>query len=357
MKISGIIIGLMLLLAGLPAKGEVEWLAKEYNFGVIREADGKVTGSVKLVNKGPGATYINRVRPSCGCTGASYTHKMIEPGDTASVSFTYNPQGRPGPFDKTVKVYMGPDNDLTVIRIMGKVLGSSTTLDGQFPESCGPLRFDKTVIESGEIKKGQSRHFFINVYNQGEKDIKPQWKSLDKALEVNLKPREIGPGETATLSLYLKTNEAKEYGPYEYAVEIWPEGKGKEKLTAMLRGVIVPDIRTIPIEQLENAPQAFLLPEFVDLGENVSVENVNFEFAVLNEGKSPLVVERVFSRGKGLEFTETPKQIEPGGQGIVKGNVRTSELEEGVFRLKAEVLTDDPVHPVRVCSIVGIRKR
>lgn len=355
MKITGIIGGILLFLAAMPARGEVKWLSKEYNFGVIRESDGKVTGRVKLVNQGPDATFISRVRPSCGCTGASYTTKVIEAGDTATVSFTYNPQGRPGPFDKTVRVYMGPENSLTVIRISGTVLGSTATLDSQFPESAGSLRLDKRDIEAGEIKKGQSRHFFINVYNQGEHRIKPQWKSEEKALDVDLKPREIAPGETATFTFHLKTSEAKEYGPYEYPVEIWPDGKGKEKLTATVRGVTVPDISKIPLEQLESAPQAFLIPEFVDLGEKVKGGNVEFEFSIVNEGKSPLKIERVFSRQKEITFADVPGEIKPGEKGIVKGNLDASGLAEGAFRMKAEAVTNDPVHPVRVCSIVGIK--
>lgn len=356
MKISRLLGAFLLLLAALPARGEVEWLAKEYNFGVIREADGKVTGSVKLVNHGPDATYISRVRPSCGCTGASYTHNVIEPGDSATVSFTYNPQGRPGPFDKTVKVYMGPANELTVIRISGTVIASEATLDSQFPKVCGPMRFDKTEVGAGELKKGQGRHFFINVYNQGDKTIKPEWKSKDKALEVSLKPDKLAPGETATLTFYLKTDLAKEYGPFEYPVEIWPEGKGKEETTLTLSGVIVPDISKIPIEELENAPQAFLLPEFVEVGEEIADKNVEFEFEVLNDGKTPLKVERVYSRQKGVAFHEVPSEVKPGEKGRVKGIVEASQIAEGPFRLKVEVLTNDPVHPVRECGIVGIKK-
>ncbi|MDE6338027.1 MAG: DUF1573 domain-containing protein [Muribaculaceae bacterium] len=347
----------LVALAALPAKGEVEWLATEYNFGSFKEANGNVTGSVKLVNHGPKATFINRVRPSCGCTGASYTHSMIEPGDTATVSFTYNPVGRPGPFDKTVKVYMGPDNDLTVIRIMGTVIGAPTTLKANFPVECGPLRLENTLVPAGEIKRGHSRHLFLNVYNQGEKPITPTWHSDAKALTVELTPREIAPGDLGTFSFYLRTAEEPADGPYEYPIVISADGEGSDEVTVTVSVAIVPDTRAIPLDQLENSPQAFLLPEFVDLGEEVDNKDVEFEFSILNEGKSPLEVMRVYCRQEGIDISRVPSTVKEGKKGLVKGKLHASKIPEGPFRLKVEVLTNDPLHPIRTCNIVGIKAK
>ncbi|MDE5883042.1 MAG: DUF1573 domain-containing protein [Muribaculaceae bacterium] len=347
----------LVALAAFPAKGEVEWLATEYNFGSFKEANGNVTGSVKLVNHGPDATFINRVRPSCGCTGASYTHSMIEPGDTATVSFTYNPVGRPGPFDKTVKVYMGPDNDLTVIRIMGTVIGAPTTLKANFPVECGPLRLENTLVPAGEIKRGHSRHLFLNVYNQGEKPITPTWHSDAKALTVEVTPREIAPGDLGTFSFYLRTAEEPADGPYDYPIVISADGEGSDEVTVTVSVAIVPDTRAIPLDQLENSPQAFLLPEFVDLGEEVGNKDVEFEFSILNEGNSPLDVMRVYCRQEGIDISRVPSTVREGKKGLVKGKLHASKIPEGPFRLKVEVLTNDPLHPIRTCNIVGIKAK
>lgn len=340
----------------LPGMAQVEWLSKEYNFGSFKEGNGKVTGSVRLVNHGPEATFINRVRPSCGCTGASYPTAMIEPGDTATISFTYNPEGRPGPFDKTVKVYMGPDNDLTVIRITGTVIGAASTLNTYFPIECGSLRLENTLIPVGEIKHGYSRHLFLNVYNQGEDTIVPTCKNISDALGVELTPRQLPPGEIGTLTFYLQTDKEPHYGPVDYPVVISPAENSSDTVTVTVSSVIVLDTRTIPVEQLENAPQAFLLPEFVDLGESVGDENVEFEFSVLNEGKKPLEVNRVFCREKNLVITRVPSIIKEGQKGLIKGKLLSSGLPAGPFRLKVEVVTDDPLHPVRTGSVVGIKK-
>lgn len=235
----------LLCLGIMPAPAEVQWLAKDYDFGRIKEENGPVTGSVKFVNDGPKATYINRVRPSCGCTGASYTTSMIEPGDTATVTFTYNPQGRPGMIDKTVKVYTGEDNDMTVIHLTGTVMASQETLDTRYPEACGPLRLENKIIPVGELVKGVTRHAFLNIYNNGDKPVRPTWKSNEKGLTVSLVPEELAPGENGTFSFRVSTEEMDREGRLEIPVEISADIDGKDSVVVTLNGIIVGDKKKI----------------------------------------------------------------------------------------------------------------
>lgn len=51
------------------AGGETVLIDPEYDFGIIWESDGSVTGTAHVVNLGPDTTYVRDVRPSCGCTG------------------------------------------------------------------------------------------------------------------------------------------------------------------------------------------------------------------------------------------------------------------------------------------------
>ncbi len=345
------------VMAALPCAAELEWLATDYNFGAFKEANGPVTGSVKFVNKGPDATFISRVRPSCGCTGASYTTSMIEPGDTATVTFTYNPAGRPGAFDKTVKVYVGEDNDLTTIRITGTVIGEAATLEANYPVDAGPIRSENTLVPAGELKRGASRHLFLNIYNQSEKAVTPTWKCDAKAMQVDLTPRTVPPGEVATFSLYIRTVDEPQNGPFEYPVTIYPDGGTTDPLTVTVTGVIVPDTRKLTLEQINNAPQAFLMPEFVDFGETEGNGDMDLEFSILNDGKSDLYVDRVYSREDGVKINRIPAKVKPGKTEPVKGKLQLSKLPEGPFRLKVMVMTNDPLHPVRTCNLVGVHHK
>lgn len=336
---------------------EVEWLEKSYNFGTFKEADGPVTGEVRFVNKGPEATFISRVRPSCGCTGATYTDKMIQPGDTATVSFTYNPTGRPGKFDKTVKVYIGKDNDLTVVRILGTVIGSESTLESVFPVEAGPLRVETAILAAGEMKRGTPRHLFLNAYNQSGDTIMPKWKGISPALTVDLKPLAIPPGDIATFSFYLETEKEALNGPVEYPVEIVADSNNPEagQLKVNVSAIIVPDTRKMSVEEIDNGPRAYLIPEFVDFGEVEGGKLLDFQFVILNDGKSTMTVDRVYSRNELVSITHVPKKIKAGKKGIVKGKLNPTGLAQGAFRINVEVMTNDALHPVRTARLVGNR--
>lgn len=82
---------LLALLVPAVARGEIVWLEKEYDFGLMKEEAGPKTGSVRLVNTGPEEAVITGARPSCGCTGVAYPDDPIAPGDTVKFSFTIQP--------------------------------------------------------------------------------------------------------------------------------------------------------------------------------------------------------------------------------------------------------------------------
>lgn len=352
------VVAFALVVLSVPAYAEIEWLATEYNFGAFREAEGPQTGKVQFVNKGPGSTFVSRVRPSCGCTGASYSEEMIAPGDTATVTFTYDPTGRPGRFNKSVKVYVGEDNKLYTIRMVGTVIGAPTSLDSSFPVAVGPLRFENLMVPAGEIKRGSARHVFLNVYNQSSDSVSPGWVNDNPAVEIDLKPAVIPPGELATFSFYIRGSEEEQNGPLEHQVRILSDKGNPEAGTAdvTIGCIIVADMDKLSVEEIEKGPRAYVIPEFVDFGEIESGRLLEFGFNVLNDGKSPLIVERVYCGNELVNIVKMPGKIKPGKRGEVKGKLNPSGLPDGAFRIKIEVLTNDPLHPVRTVNLVGIKE-
>lgn len=53
---------LLALLVPAVARGEIVWLEKEYDFGLMKEEAGPKTGSVRLVNTGPEEAVITGAR-------------------------------------------------------------------------------------------------------------------------------------------------------------------------------------------------------------------------------------------------------------------------------------------------------
>ena len=358
LKTSKIVFLIAAVLLPLMGRAQVEWLEDEYDYGTFREAAGPQKGSVRFVNKGTEPTFINSVRPSCGCTAAAYTESMIQPGDTATVSFIYNPYGRPGKFDKTVKVFLGQENRMKIVRIKGTVIGEPETLKTTYPYAVGPLRIEKTEVGVGEIRKGSSRHLFVNVYNQSEDSISPQLSGNPRAVEVELTPSRLAPGDIGTLGFYLRTPLAEELGPVDYTIMLTadkddPHSEQRElKLTAN----ILPNPYETANEKSANAGHIYVPQEFADLGEVEGEGFRQFRFEIVNDGTSPLEINRVYCQNEAVRLKKAAGKIKPGKRRIVEGTVNPSKLAEGPFRINVEIVSTDPLNPVKTLRVVGIRK-
>lgn len=203
---------------------EVKLLDPEYKFGIIRETDGEQTGVARLVNVGDTPTYIRDVRPSCGCTGAAYNDNLLQPGDTTTVSFTYNPAGRPGKFTKTVKVYVGDGEERHVIRLTGNVVGSAATLSRNYPVECGPLRLAERTVDLRDVRQSAGRHAFVRIINQSMDTVRPEWEYSNPALSLDVAPEVIPPGEVATFGIFLNSRFEKQAGRVEYRIPFHAAG-------------------------------------------------------------------------------------------------------------------------------------
>ncbi len=93
-----------------------------FDFGQIKEADGKVTHTFEISNQGESPLVITRVIASCGCTTPEWTKEPIPAGKTGQISITFDPASRPGPFTKTISVYSNGKTGSFILTIRGEVL-------------------------------------------------------------------------------------------------------------------------------------------------------------------------------------------------------------------------------------------
>lgn len=343
--------------AAAPKATDVRWLSTDYDFGTFNEADGEVTGEVKFVNTGSEPTFVARVRPSCGCTGASYTKSMIAPGDTAAIRFTYNPAGRPGRFEKTVKVWLGADNSLTTVTIRGTVVGEKQTVEWYYPVEAGALRLEKDRLDAGELKRGDVRHLFLTLYNQTPRPVVPGWKTDSGALRVSVAPDTVAAGDVGVMEFYLRSGDESRNGPVTHTVTLLPDTSEPDtEKDITLTAVVMPAVPALTGDVLAKAPLAQVVPARLDLGRSRG-DRVPFEFTIENRGQGALHVERIYTRGAAaVAVSKSPKTIKPGKNAAVKGHLLTESLPSGPFRVAVEILTDDPVHPVVKADLSGIRE-
>ncbi len=350
---------LLFTAALVPARGEVTWLSKTYDFGFFREEAGPQQGEVKLINLGPEPTVINRVKSTCGCTVAGFTEGLIEPGDTARVWFTYNPAGRPGRFEKHIKVYMGGDNDVTSVTLKGTVIGNASSLAAKYPVEAGPMRLSATTINLGKVTYGRTRHEFISGYNQSTDTLHLAWTDVPAPVSPGVSSETVAPGDLFSMGIYFNSRDEVLTGPLEYEFKLYPEADDRAAYTTIrITADVEPDTSALTEQQLRDAPALSISPDLIDLGDVRPGEKARkVTFRIRNEGKTEAHLSRICIPGsKALKIKQMPRRIAPGAAHDVKAEIIAGELPQGPFALEIQVVSDDPLHPSRTVRLVGIKR-
>lgn len=344
----------------LATAASARWLETEYNFGTWEESEGLREGVARVVNDTDSAMAVRRVRPSCGCTGVDYTQNEIAPGDTARIIFNYNPEGRPGPFDKTIRVWLNQDTEPQVIRIRGTVVGAERSLYHRYPFAAESFRLSDSLIALGNIQAGNSAHTFISGYNSSRHPVTPKIVFNEKKqlpVEVSVRPATVPPGETFVIAVDLGTEtNTKLYGPQSqpFAVVV-----GDERITPSVEVTILPPQITVNAAIMAEAPEASFFPSAVELGNVKPGVKKEFTITVSNAGRSPLELYRIYSLMPGLTVGKYPLKLKPGKTAEIKCTfvVPTSYDAAGngnVLSGIISILSSDPVNPVKKIRVGGI---
>ena len=93
----------------------IKWELKAHDFGNL-EMGPPADVIFKFTNTSKAPVVITGARPSCGCTTPSWTKTPIMPGEVGEVKASYGTDGRPGYFQKTIKVTFdnGDETDLAI---------------------------------------------------------------------------------------------------------------------------------------------------------------------------------------------------------------------------------------------------
>ncbi|MCH5226483.1 MAG: DUF1573 domain-containing protein [Muribaculaceae bacterium] len=237
-KLSLIFLLTLVSMVPLEAADNIEWLEKCIDFGVIKETDGVKYGEFRLVNHGRKKLEISQVKATCGCTELEYSQGKIGKGDTAVIKVAFDPFERPGKFDKGIYVFINDEKIPVNLRIKGVVLASPETLMLFFPYGEGDLRSDTDTVAFGEVTKGVRTREFIDIYNSGNKEITPKISSKDEALSWSIEPESIGPGETATATIYLDSSRVMWLGRKTFKLYL-SEEENKE-LEVPVTAILIP---------------------------------------------------------------------------------------------------------------------
>lgn len=324
----------------------------EHDFGKINEADGRVTTVFKFKNEGMEPLVLSNVRASCGCTIPKWTREPIEPGQNGEITVTYNPNGRPGRFQKTITVTSNATVATQRLYIKGEVIPKPAKPINQYAVKMGELSLKSKTIDFGTIKKGESVTREIEYANLTQQDITVELATRDQdnylLSQVTLSP--VKATQTGKLVFIFDAKVCKTYGPntlYAYVVV-----NGQKQLTddykITLRADVVENFSNLTPAQRQQAPIMDMDTQF-DLGTVTAGKHLKANISLKNSGTNALAIHRVYSSDENVVCT-APKAVKASPKAAtIKVDINTMEngkpMEPGKYARQILVITNDPNHP------------
>ncbi len=126
------------------AQGVIKFKSESHDFGKIEDGV-QATHTFEFTNTGTAPVVISNAQASCGCTTPDWSKEPVMPGKTGKVTASFNSQGRPGNFSKTVTVISNSETPQIVLSIKGEVNPKGTE---KSVESAAPVAPATAVIKS-----------------------------------------------------------------------------------------------------------------------------------------------------------------------------------------------------------------
>ncbi len=335
----------------------------EHDFGKINEADGRVTTVFKFKNEGMEPLVLSNVRASCGCTTPKWTREPIEPGQTGEITVTYNPNGRPGRFQKTITVTSNATEATKRLYIKGEVIPKPAKPINQYSVSMGDLSLKSKAVNFGTVKKGENAKREIEYANLTDHEVKVELatRDQDKYLISQTTLGTLKPNETGKFVFVLDAAACPLYGPVEVYAFVVVNGKQviDDTYKIALKGDIAEDFSSLSTADRQNAPILEMDKEF-NLGEVAAGKKLKSTITLKNGGTNPLLIRRVYSSDPTIVCT-APKSIKAGHKAsTIRVEIATAAdgktLEAGSYTRQIQVITNDPNQPKRIITLSWVVK-
>jgi hypothetical protein len=340
---------MLISVAAMAQEAVITFNETTHDFGKINEADGRVTTVFEFKNEGMAPLVLTQVRASCGCTTPRFTSEPVEPGQTGQITVTYNPNGRPGRFQKTVTVTSNATEPTTRLYIKGEVIPKPAQPVDKYPVKMGVLGLQKKNINLGNVKRGAPKNIEIEYANNTQEEVKVGLLyNTDEAYWIpNVTLPTVAPGQTGKIRLALQTATCPIYGPLE--TKFYVQVNGKRVLTdeyaITIKANLVEDFSQMSAEDIQQAPIAELTNTH-DAGVVKAGKKLTTKLVLGNAGVNPLMVRRVYCNDSMVSIQQPKTAIKSGKKAEIRLDINTAQSAPATYTREVMVITNDPKKPV-----------
>ena len=323
-------------------KPVIEFQQTTHDFGKINEADGRVTTVFNFTNTGMSPLVLSDVRASCGCTTPKWTREPVEPGQQGAITVTYNPNGRPGRFQKTITITSNADPATTKLFIKGEVIPKTAKPVDNYPVKMGNLGLKVNTIDFGDITKGTRAEKTIGYANQTNDTLRVECLSAEKfiigGINVEKQVAVVAPNTMGELQITFDAEVCGQYGPVDATLFVVVNGEEDKTRQIQVKANVKEDFTNV---KEETAPIADIQDK--NLGTFAQGKRNHAQFNIANAGVDALIVRRIICNDSRLDIT-VPKAVKSGKKGAFR--VQMDTMEKGNYTSEVTLITNDPKNSV-----------
>ena len=322
----------------------------EHDFGTFKESDGIQTITFKFANKGIVPLVLSNVRASCGCTTPKWTREPVVPGSTGEIQVSYDPQNRPGSFNKTILVSSNAENGTTMLRITGRVEERDKTLSDLYPREIGVLRAKTNHISFARMMQDEVKTQDIELVNDTYSPVRVEFRTLPGHLKAVAEPQVIPSKGRSKLTVTYDAQKAGTFGFISHRIYLSLNGSTDYKASVGVSATIEEDFSSLSDEELRQAPVARFSETSYDFGELKQGDKKEYIFSLTNTGKRELIIRNIRSSCGCTAVVPSKRVIGPGESAPIKVTF-DSRGKRGRQSKSITVITNDPRKPVNMLRV------
>ena len=324
---------------------------QEHEFGIVLWKH-PVTATFQVKNDGDKPLVISNVTTSCGCTVANWTQTPIAPGETGTVSSTFDAKAL-GHFHKSVGVYCNAETKPVYLWLSGEVSANPKTYETTHPYEIGPIRLDKDMIEFDDAHKGDKPTFELWVANTTNSVYTPVLMHLPPYLSVEASPERIAKKSTGKIKVTLDTDKLPKFGLTTATVYLarFPGDKVGEDNAIPVSAILLPDFSGLTQEQRQNPPAIELSTKEISMPDLPENKKKSQKIVIKNTGKSDLEITdlQVFNSALGVQLKK--RVLKPGASTKLKITAFGKNLKHVKGMPRVLMITNDPNCPKIIINV------
>jgi hypothetical protein len=327
---------------------QIKFNEETHDFGTIVEHKGPVTHEFVFTNNSNRPVKILNVQPSCGCTTPGWTKEAVEPGKNGIVKASFNPQGRPGFFTKSLTVTTDLEASPIILQIKGQVTNEGETNSSDFSVVNGSLKFRTSSFNLGKVfikDEFTTREF--QVYNGGTKAINFNGNFITpKYIKVDVQPRTLAQGEKAIVRISYNGKMKNQYGFQSDNIELPTDDETNPVKSISVYATLEDYFGDMTPADMEKAPVLRLNQYSMDFGRIKGNSAATKEVTITNSGKKELSLRSLQPNCTCVKASATKTVLKPGESSTIK--IAFDPMGRNGSQQKAiTIYSNDPVNPVQ----------